>query len=241
MKHVVLLGDFDLRQQGLCRRRARRASSSSARRLPSGWTATLAARDGSTTADIKGQLKACPQDATHLVVCVGGNDALRHKAMHRGEGAARWPRCSTSSPRSRPSSRRTTAPCSTSCWRRSCRPRSAPSTRRATRIPTRARSRRPGSPCSTTSSLREAFARGLPLIDLRLIFDDDADYANDIEPSVKAAPRSPSAIATLVTTHDFTRRRSEIYVLASLAALGLASGAGAGGGLTSALAAWAPR
>ena len=49
--------------------------------LPSGWTATLVARDGSTTVDIKSQLKAMPQDATHLVVSVGGNNALGEKAM----------------------------------------------------------------------------------------------------------------------------------------------------------------
>ena len=60
--------------------------------------------------------------------------------------------------------------------------------------------------------MREAFARGVPVIDLRLIFDDDADYANDIEPSVKGGAKIARAIATLVTTHDFTRRRSEIYV-----------------------------
>jgi hypothetical protein len=50
------------------------------------------------------------------------------------------------------------------------------------------------------------------VIDLRLMFDDDADYANDIEPSVKGGEKIAQAIATLVATHDFTRRRSEIYV-----------------------------
>ena len=49
--------------------------------LPGGWTATLAARDGSTTADIAGQLKTMPSDATHLVVSAGGNDALHEKAL----------------------------------------------------------------------------------------------------------------------------------------------------------------
>jgi hypothetical protein len=38
---------------------------------------------------------------------------------------------------------------------------------------------------------REAFGRGIPLIDLRLIITEDDDYANDVEPLVKAgAPRS---------------------------------------------------
>ncbi len=37
--------------------------------------------DGSTTLDIEGQIKRLPPDATHLVVSVGGNDALKHKDM----------------------------------------------------------------------------------------------------------------------------------------------------------------
>ena len=32
----------------------------------------------------------------------------------------------------------------------------------------------------------EAFARRLPMVDLRLICDEDADYANPIEPSVQS-------------------------------------------------------
>jgi hypothetical protein len=44
--------------------------------LPSGWQASLHAIDGSTTADIGDQLNGLPTDATHLVLSVGGNDAL---------------------------------------------------------------------------------------------------------------------------------------------------------------------
>ena len=59
---------------------------------------------------------------------------------------------------------------------------------------------------------RAAFTRGLPVIDLRLIIDADSDYANDIEPSVTGGAKIAKIIATLVTSHDFTRRRSEVYV-----------------------------
>ncbi len=44
------------------------------------------------------------------------------------------------------------------------------------------------------------------------MFDDDSDYANDIEPSVQGGAKIARVIATLVTTHDFKQRRSEIYV-----------------------------
>ena len=49
--------------------------------LPAGFTATLAAIDSSTTGDIKAQLAAMPSDATHLVVSVGGNNALEEKGL----------------------------------------------------------------------------------------------------------------------------------------------------------------
>jgi hypothetical protein len=41
---------------------------------------------------------------------------------------------------------------------------------------------------------RAAFSRGTDLIDLRLLFDDDADFANAIEPSVKGGMKLARAI-----------------------------------------------
>ena len=46
---------------------------------------------------------------------------------------------------------------------------------------------------------RAAFRRGLPLIDLRLICDEDEDYANPIEPSVQGGDKMAAAIAMLVS------------------------------------------
>src|SRR5262245_33836111 len=44
--------------------------------LPSGWRATLNALDGAVIGNLPQQLKNVPADTTHLVVSVGGNDAL---------------------------------------------------------------------------------------------------------------------------------------------------------------------
>lgn len=44
--------------------------------LPPGWEATLLAVDGSTTHGVAAQLGGLPETATHLVLSVGGNDAL---------------------------------------------------------------------------------------------------------------------------------------------------------------------
>jgi GDSL-like Lipase/Acylhydrolase family len=44
--------------------------------IPAGWQATLLAVDGATTNDIPAQLRRLPPDATHLVLSVGGNNAI---------------------------------------------------------------------------------------------------------------------------------------------------------------------
>jgi hypothetical protein len=49
---------------------------------------------------------------------------------------------------------------------------------------------------------RAAFSRGLPLIDLRLICNEEGDYANPIEPSVQGGAKIAAAITTLVTGRD---------------------------------------
>jgi hypothetical protein len=59
--------------------------------------------------------------------------------------------------------------------------------------------------------LREAAARGLPVIDLRLVCNSDADFANPIEPSVQGGAKIAAAVNGLVESHDFGRRRTEIY------------------------------
>jgi hypothetical protein len=57
----------------------------------------------------------------------------------------------------------------------------------------------------------EAFARGIPLIDMRLIITNDDDYANDVEPSAKGGAKIARAIATLVTTNDFKQAQSVVF------------------------------
>ena len=179
--------------------------------LPSGWTATLVARDGSTTVDIKSQLKAIPQDATHLVVSVGGNNALGEKAMI--EESAR----SVAEVLDKLAKIKAEFAKSYGAMLDGVLARKLPAAvctiyEARYQDPTTRQIAGAGLTVFNDVIMREAFARGMPVIDLRLVFDEDADYANDIEPSVKGGAKIARVIATLVTTHDFTRRRSEVYV-----------------------------
>jgi hypothetical protein len=51
------------------------------RLLPKPWRASLLAVDGATTAGLPAQLERVDRTVSHLVVSVGGNDALRHIDM----------------------------------------------------------------------------------------------------------------------------------------------------------------
>jgi lysophospholipase L1-like esterase len=210
MQHVVLLGDsiFD--------NKAYVGSGPDViaqlrDALPSGWNATLAAIDGAVIADVEAQLRTLSSGATHLVVSAGGNDALQHVTLIEEEAR------SVAEVLGRLAE-----------IRRAFRDNYAAMLDHvaALKLPTaiciifEARFADPimreiaaaGLAIFNDVILREAFARGLPVIDLRIMFDDDADYANDIEPSARGGAKIAHAIASLLTTHDFTRRRSEIYV-----------------------------
>lgn len=77
MPHLVLVGDSIL-DNGVYTRGGPDVISQVRALLPSGWKATLLAVDGSTTDHVASQLSRLPQDATHLVLSVGGNNALMH-------------------------------------------------------------------------------------------------------------------------------------------------------------------
>src|SRR3954447_862570 len=80
MKHIALLGDsvFD---NGAYVGGGPDVVTQLRQRLPAGWGATLAAVDGGIIRDIPRQLERVPDDATHLVISAGGNDALGFSAV----------------------------------------------------------------------------------------------------------------------------------------------------------------
>jgi lysophospholipase L1-like esterase len=209
MTHVVLLGDsiFDNAVYVPGEPDVTRQLQD---KLPQGWRATLRAVDGAVAGSVAAQLQRVPPDATHLVVSVGGNDALRHvgvledrsnsigDALHRLAGIAEG-------------------------FERDYGAMLAPALRlkRPTALCTIYDPRFPDPRMQrlavaaltffNDAILRLAFTHGLPLLDLRLICDRDEDYANPIEPSAKGGDKIASAIVRLLKDHDFARSRSEVF------------------------------
>lgn len=80
MPSVVLLGDSVFDNTAYTRGAPDVASHLRAL-LNSEWVVTLCAIDGATTKDLGPQLDRIPEHATHLMVSLGGNDALNQADM----------------------------------------------------------------------------------------------------------------------------------------------------------------
>jgi hypothetical protein len=210
MSHVVLIGDsiFD---NGAYVGRGPDVVRQLREALPAGWTATLCAVDGAVTGTVRPQLARLPADATHLVLSVGGNDALGH--IHILEDAAR----SIADALNRMAAIGDAFERDYRTMLDAVAGRSLPLAVCTIYNPRYSESRlqrlaMTGLTIFNDAIVREAFARGLALIDLRLVCDEDADYANPIEPSSRGGAKIAAAIARLLTEHDFTRRRAEAFV-----------------------------
>lgn len=208
MPHVVLLGDSVFDNAAYVGRGPDVVEQLRAD-LPPGWGATLAARDGATMAGVPAQLASIPADATHLVLSVGGNDALRLSGIIErpvrsvaealgglGEVARGFERDYGALLDTILERRLPTAVCTI------YNPQYAEERRRLV-VTALAVLNDPIVRCAAT--------RGLPIVDLRLVSSDPADFANPIEPSVRGGEKIAAVIASLVQHHPFGAGRSAIY------------------------------
>ncbi len=206
--HVVLLGDSVFDNAGYLSGRGGGPDvvGHLRARLPAGWRATLLARGGSVAADVPGQLGRLPPDATHLVVSAGGNDAGRREgvlaepARSVAEGLAKiaavraWFAEDYRAMLDAVSARRLpTAVCTV------YDPRFADAERRRVAVVALA--------AFNDAVTREAFARGLALIDLRLISGSDEDFAAPTGPSARGGAKIAAAIVHWAAGNDAGRRR----------------------------------
>ena len=209
MTHIVLLGDsiFDNAAYvggGLD------VVTHLRRQIPPGWRGSLRAVDGSVAADVRQQVSGVPADATHLFVSAGGNDALLNAdvlQMKVSASAEVFDRLAESA----------------SVFERHYRGmlRAVLELNKPTAVCTiyYPRLREDFAQKIAVAALatfndvivRQAFLAGVPLIDLRLLCDEDADYANEIEPSEAGGRKIAGVIARVVNEHDFGGGKTVAY------------------------------
>ena len=177
--------------------------------LPASWRASLCAVDGSVTADLAAQLPRVPSDASHLVISLGGNDALLNSDLLArpvssttealalfGDRLARFESAYRAAITGALALGRDTTTCTIY---------------NGNFEPARARVARTGLMLFNDVILRVAFEHELSVIDLRLICNEPADYANPIEPSGQGGRKIAEAIALAVGALDGGTKHSRVF------------------------------
>lgn len=194
--HVVLLGDsiFD---NGVYVPGGPSVIEHLRRLLPDGWRATLVAVDGAVISSVERQLERIPADATHLVLSVGGNDALGHSAFILSEPTESYAAALAGLAAIRDEFSRE--------YRRmlaEVRSRGLPLAVCTIydAVPGLSPAESAGLAIFNEAITRQVFAARAALIDLRIICDEASDYAgvSPIEPSAAGGGKIARAITSAI-------------------------------------------
>lgn len=209
MKHIVLLGDsiFDNKNYvkgGLD------VVSHLRRLLPDEWKATLRAVDGSVVENVQRQALNLPDDATHIFISAGGNNALWNADILRMKvtsSAEVFDRLADLANAFEQSYRE---------MLQSVLSLNKPTTVCTIYYPQMPEDFEQKISVAALASfndviIRQAFLASFPLIDLRLVCSDAADYANAIEPSEAGGGKIANTILRVVTEHNFEERQTKAY------------------------------
>lgn len=209
MTHLALLGDSIFDNKSYVHP-GHDVTAHLHRLMPPSWTATLCAVDGTTAAEVIPQLERIPAEATHLVLSAGGNNAILNADVLSkeltssaeafsllGDRAAAFERQYQDMLHRVLTLKKPTAVC-TIYYPNFADPFMQKIVMTAL------------TPFND-AICRYAFTRGVPLIDLRLVCNEKADYANEIEPSDAGGRKIAAAIVRLFKEHDFERHRTQVF------------------------------
>jgi lysophospholipase L1-like esterase len=207
--HIALLGDSVFDNAGYLAGKGPDVAGQLRARLPSGWKVSLLARGGAVAADVPAQLERLPHEATHLIISAGGNDAGRQASVLTEQvqsvagGLARIAICREQFARDYQTMLNAVL---------ARRLALAVCTVYDPHFPSPEYNRVAIVALAAFNDIisREAFRRGLSIIDLRLVCDSAEDFASPTGPSVQGGGKIAAAIAQLATEHD-SRGRSIIY------------------------------
>jgi lysophospholipase L1-like esterase len=209
MNHLVLLGDsiFD---NGAYTLGGPAVIDHLQASLPQNWRASLLAVDGSTAADIPGQLAHLPATATHLVISAGGNDAIMQS------GFVSEPARSVADVFQRITAIAEQFARDYQTMLAAVLEHALPTTLCTVYNPNFTDPVEQSLMCAglrifNDAILDVAIGVGLPVIDLRGVCTVPQDYANEIEPSTSGGRKIAETIVRVMSEHDFAQTRTTIY------------------------------
>jgi lysophospholipase L1-like esterase len=175
--------------------------------LPRADTATLLAADGAVVANVAAQLRRVPDDATHLVISAGGNDALSNSDLLALPVQSTTEALELFRRRSEAFEEEYAAMAGAALRRKL--PVTLCTIYNGNLAPEEARIARIALLLFNDVILRTAFARALRVIELRLVCTEPADYANPIEPSGRGGRKIAQAIVRSV---DASTNASRVFI-----------------------------
>ena len=178
--------------------------------IPDHWKATLLALDGSTTDGVILQSRRIPSDATHLVVSVGGNNALPYLSILPDSAQSITDALQRFSVIQKEFEGKYLEMLEIVLKRELP---TALCTIYYPSYPDEDFQNLAVTALSTFNDciIRAAVSTGCPLIDLRLICNESSDYANPIEPSAAGGAKIVSVIKKMIEKHDFSQKRTAVY------------------------------
>lgn len=216
--HVVLLGDSSF-DNGAYTEGGPDVITQLRGMLPAAWRASLLAVDGSMVADLPAQAARLPTDTSHLVVSIGGNDVLANldvlalRVRSSSEAllkVGQRVREFEHGYRDAIGSVLTPGKQTTVCTIYNGNLEAA-NVLEAALLPDPAVARI-GLMVFNDVILRVAFERYLPVIDLRLVCSEPADYANPIEPSSRGGEKIARAIVRALRLSGERAQASQIFI-----------------------------
>lgn len=209
MKNIILLGDSIFDNKSYVGG-GRDVITHLREQMPDNCKAALAAVDGARAEGVAGQLAGVPDDATHLFVSVGGNDALYETDILQMKVSASAEVFTQLSDRASAFEQRYERMLGAVLNLK------RPTTLCTIYYPRMEEAFTQKIAVAALSSfndviIRQAFLSGLPLIDLRFVCSDDADYANAIEPSEAGGAKIAKTILQVAGEHIFEKNRTSVY------------------------------
>lgn len=208
MPHVVLLGDSIL-DNGAYVAGGSPILDQLRARLPKDWRVTLRARDGAVSLGVLKQLEQFPDDATHLVVSAGGNDALESTPLVNSPAADVLTLLTELADVQKLFRLNYTQMLGALRHRRlpliGCTIYDA--------IPGLREHERMALSLFNDVIVQELSVIGAPILDLRRVCDEKRDYAeiSPIEPSEIGGAKISRALQEILLDHDFASGRAVVY------------------------------
>jgi lysophospholipase L1-like esterase len=209
MTHITLIGDSIFDNKAYVGS-GRSVIEHLHQQKPKEWMTTLRAVDGSVADGVSRQVSQIPDETTHIFLSVGGNDALAEIEilnMNVRNSAEVFERLFD-----------VAAAFETRYIRMLGKVLSLgkPTTICTVYYPNYDEPYRQKLAVAALASfndviIRQAALHKIPLIDLRLLCNDPADYANPIEPSEQGGEKIARKILEVTSKHDFTLEGTVIY------------------------------